>query len=377
MHKVLPARPRIRPYFDVIFASDGGCQLRDGDDRILVLRGTTVTETFPLLFPHLDGTHTVADICERCRDIAPKEVLVTILERLNEEGILEDGATPSCAPEESESYSPQLLFFSRFTDDRYGYQAKLKGARAAVIGLGSIGQTVVISLATSGIGHLTGFDDSARVPWASTLPGAQGDRSERETTALSLLVEKNHPDVAFQAEEGRLETHDDVARAVTGNDVVIVAFDKPRLSIFEQVNRVCLDENIPWITCGSLNSIEGIVGPFMVPRETCCYKCYELRSKANLDAYSEYVTFEEYLREKDGRTADHGHLPSFPAVIGHLIALEVIKHLTQFVPPETYGSIFSINFLTLQAQRHEVLKLPRCPACGPAANTPPRALWSR
>lgn len=118
------------------------------------------------------------------------------------------------------------------------------------------------------------------------------------------------------------------------------------------------------------------VGPFFIPHETCCYTCYDRRVKSNLEAYQEYLAYEKYLAEKDKCPAAYGSLPSFATVAGGLIAVEVTKHLTQFLVPKTYGAVFCLNFLTLETELHEVWKLPRCPSCGPLVHTPPRAVWS-
>lgn len=148
----LPAKPKIRSYFDIIFEGDRRCQLRAGDDTILVLRGNAVPELLPQLFRCLDGTYTLSDLIEVCRDLATEEDLVTVLTQLNEEGILEDAAVgppPTLTAEELDYYAPQLLFFSHFAGNKYEYQAKLKDSRLAIIGLESLGATILSSLASS------------------------------------------------------------------------------------------------------------------------------------------------------------------------------------------------------------------------------------
>jgi hypothetical protein len=60
----LPTKPKIHSFFDVIFMEDHACQLRAGDDRILIVRGRTVSEVFPHLLPHLDGTCTLSDLVQ-------------------------------------------------------------------------------------------------------------------------------------------------------------------------------------------------------------------------------------------------------------------------------------------------------------------------
>jgi bacteriocin biosynthesis cyclodehydratase domain-containing protein len=59
-----------------------------------------------------------------------------------------------------------------------------------------------------------------------------------------------------------------------------------------------------------------------------------------------------------------------------LLALEVIKILTRFSQPVTYGSLFTLDLLTFEAALHPVLKIPRCPHCSPAAaQRPALIIW--
>jgi bacteriocin biosynthesis cyclodehydratase domain-containing protein len=366
MARSLPIKPKIHAFFDVIFMEDHSCQLRAGDDRILILRGRTVAEVLPHLFPHLDGTYTLSELVRACKGLATEEELIAILERLNAEDIIEDAALspPSTLTSQEQAYyASQLLFFSHFTGDKYAYQAKLTGSQVAVIGLGAIGTAVLIALARSGVGHIVGVDEAA-------------ESGMRAPSGVASVMDATNPNIHFTWIETRLDSAGDIAAAVAGKDVVAVALDKPRAGVHESINQVCLEKRIPWITCGSLRSMAGTVGPFFVPYETCCYACYDLRVKSNCDAYHEYMAYEKYLEEEKTRPNQYGYLPGFATVTGDLMALEIIKHLTQFIVPDTYGALFYINFLTLQTEIHEVLKLPRCPSCGAAARTPPRAAWS-
>lgn len=365
----IPTKPKIHSFFDVIFMEDHACQLRAGDDRILILRGRTVSEVFPHLLPHLDGTCTLSDLVHTCKDIATEDEMIAILQRLNEEGIIEDAALepPSTlTSEERTYYASQLLFFSHFSEDRYAYQAKLQGSHVAVIGLGTIGTAVLIALARSGVGYITGVEENISL----------ADVGGLRPPALASVLEATNPGVRFTSINTTLHSVEDITAIATAKDVVVLALDKPRAGVHELVNQVCLEGRIPWMTCGSLRSMAATVGPFFVPYETCCYTCYDRRMKSNLEAYHEYMAYEKYLQEKEGSLSDYGYLPGFATVTGDLMAVEIIKHLTQFVVPETYGAALCFNFLTLQTEVHEALKLPRCPSCGPAAGMPPRAVWS-
>jgi thiazole/oxazole-forming peptide maturase SagC family component len=380
MRNSLPVKPKIRSYFDVIFMEDSRCQIRAGDDTILVLRGRTVSELLPELFRHLDGTASVRDLLDRFKEGVSADDLLTILERLNAEGILEDGVLlppPEITPAEREFYASQLLFFSHFAGDRYGYQRALQRARAAIIGLGDVGMATLTAVARSGISHIVGIDSRAACHRTNDLTELDVAKALPSTDELASLLASINPHIEFRGIDALPETEEGLAQALHGADIVIVALDKPQPSICERVNRICIEQSTVWMMCGCLNSVEGTVGPLFVPRQTCCYKCYDLRLKSNIEAYKEHTAFEEFLKGKEGQTADYGYPAPFPAVIGNLVALEVIKHVTQFSPPETYGALFCLNFLTLRSHVHEVFKLPRCPVCGSASDLPPKAFWSK
>ena len=368
----LPRKPKIHAYFDIIFMETDCCQVRSGDDVILVLRGRTVSEVLPQLFEHLDGSLNLRELAEACSSLVSKEDLLEILQKLNSEGILEDADVEVPLPltaGELKRHTEQLLFLSHFETERYQFQSRLKGSKVAIIGTGALGSAVLSSLAGMGAGHLTAIETA----------GGSGNRSSREDTygpTATASPADRDPDTTRTIVDASGSAAA-IDAAVGGCDVVAVATDKLEPSIYDEINRISLADGIPWIICSPLNSIEGAVGPFFVPHETCCYRCYELRAKSNLSADNEYIAYEEHERKKNGRTADYGHLLPFPMVLGNLMALEVVKHITKFALPETYGRVLSFNFLTLEARLHDVLKLPRCQDCSPSRGFPPLALWSK
>ena len=196
------------------------------------------------------------------------------------------------------------------------------------------------------------------------------------TGAQDTPLNRGAPDV----ETSCLDVSDrcgDLAEVAQRCDVIVSASDSPAPSLHEDIHRLSLKLGVPWITCGPLNSIEGLVGPFFVPHETCCYFCYQSRLKGNLTCYEEHAAFEAYVKENEGRTAEFGFLHPFPMIIGNLLALEVVKHVTGFATPATYGAVISLNLLTLRLEQHEIFKLPRCEECSAVAGAPPRSLWRK
>jgi bacteriocin biosynthesis cyclodehydratase domain-containing protein len=98
--------------------------------------------------------------------------------------------------------------------------------------------------------------------------------------------------------------------------------------------------------------------------------------KANLEHYGPYLLYEEHLRAGSHQRV-FGSLPQFPHIVADVAASEILKLLTGFSAPTTYGRMFTFNFLTLTTEFQEILKLPRCPACGePSKHLPMMKPWS-
>ena len=70
---------------------------------------------------------------------------------------------------------------------------------------------------------------------------------------------------------------------------------------------------------------------------------------------------------------DEGLFPGLISVIAGQVALEVVRSITGFAPPRTIGRFYELNAISPSAIGHEVLRLPRCPACSP--HTPKMEAW--
>jgi len=373
----LPVRPKLRPCFDVIYMEGHRCQIRAGDDVVIMLEGRTVSDVIPKLFENMSGNLTVSELAEACQAFVSPDDLVTILTKLDGEGVLEDGNSDSrlFTDDELNYYSSQERFLSHFDRRKLIFQERLKGSKVGVIGSGSMGTAILSSLAQMGVGHLVGVETASEL---SAVPDLSNPGENGQMTAggfLSSLININ-PHVNVSVASIGPDDLTAITSAMRGCDVIAVAVDNVAFSVYERVHNTSINEGIPWIMCSPLNSIEGIVGPFFVPPETCCYRCYDLRIKSNLTRYAEYMAFEAYVKDREGRTAEYGFLNPFPMIIGNLAALEIVKHITGFVSPETYGCLIALNFVTLQMEHHEVFKLPRCPDCSPARGLPPKSMWS-
>jgi bacteriocin biosynthesis cyclodehydratase domain-containing protein len=302
-----------------------------------------------------------------------------------ERGLLEkkNGAKPNGhAKDEAARYEQQRRFFANFQPvigfeegeeaaprSSEQLQASLKDATVLVAGLGRVGSRVAQALASAGVGTIIGADagkitdgdiaDSAFTP---------RDLGQPRLRALEESVAALNSFVTFRALLGDLFAAEDAAlpaklsMAVLAEDV----FDPGHHAA---MNRACVAKNVPWIGYRSFGTkIE--IGPTVIPNETACYRCYELRRASNTDAFGAELDLRARLAEAGGPAA------ALNITLGaDLVALEVIKTLTHFANAATYGHVYTVDILSMQPRLRPLLKIPRCPECGKEARNPMVNAW--
>jgi thiazole/oxazole-forming peptide maturase SagC family component len=154
-----------------------------------------------------------------------------------------------------------------------------------------------------------------------------------------------------------------LGNAIRGLDAVIVCADSASPALMDVVNEAALRTN-KRLLVGQVAQGVGLVGPTVIPKESACYKCYELRRNANLLNYEEIMKYESRLREMPGIRSEMVAPRPFAALIGGLLALEALRLLSGIAPPQTVGRILRINFNAPEMTYHRLLRLPNCPACG-------------
>ena len=160
----------------------------------------------------------------------------------------------------------------------------------------------------------------------------------------------------------RLETDDAAREAVDGADLVLNCVD-PGLSTFAyRLNRACLQAGVRSCS-GAVSAFEGSVGPTVLPHETACYLCYQMRAVACSDDPQDAF---DHLKEQDRRKRDGSprreNLAFGSGIVGNMLALEAFRSLLGVKPP-TAGRVVVVDFGRLTTETHVVLRKPWCPAC--------------
>lgn len=170
--------------------------------------------------------------------------------------------------------------------------------KVAVIGLGSGGGFVAVSLAMSGVGHFVLVDDDTleqvnvvRHIADSSMVG----RPKAETVAE--LIKRRNPNATVQTRIGRIEDHMD---ALDNVDLVVAGVDGEGSKYV--LNEACLHRNLPAVYAGVYERGEGgdvvIIRPYNGP----CYACWaaELREGLSVSKAGEGQELDYGMIGADG-----------------------------------------------------------------------------
>lgn len=377
----LPERPKLADRFAVLAVGEDAYRLHSLTHS-LSISGRTPNLLSSVL-SLVDGEHSVEEIV---RALSPfdEERVLAVLDELARSGVLEDAAqrdTRGLSEEELDRYRDQLTFFSLFSGssrpevtaeqaplplDAVDYQKKLKQASVVVYGLGRLGSQLVRSLTLAGVGRIVGVDDghvTAQEAGSDAWFEAQHVGLPRGG-ALGELVGAANSSVDFAVVED-LPSPNDLADLVAESVFAVLCTDHFDVAQYDVFNRACLESETEWTSC-RVAGFEFEIGPTVIPHQTPCYRCFDLRRKSNLTSYDEYATLEPHW-PAISRSA--GALAITPGI--GLAALEAIKALTHFAEPATYAHLHTLNLLTLEARLHPILKIPRCTHCGRSSQPRP------
>jgi bacteriocin biosynthesis cyclodehydratase domain-containing protein len=287
----------------------------------------------------------VSDLPPDCRQFARR-----VIELLTTKGYL---AAEDTSPTEQ---------YLRYSESR---TTSLSGHHVALVGCGPVGFRVALALLESGVGMVTMVDDRrpdrhwtgmfrAAFPSANVLPK---DRPVSEILSSALPADRSR---RVRSVPGLFET--DVLRKATADaDLVVLALECPSLTLSHRLNRICLERELPWISL-LLDGNLGVVGPIFVPPRTACFNCFTALSQAPAGNREMTQKYRRYQESKKASSFFVG-LPSYADILaghgGHAIVRFLLSGSGYLV-----GRALVVSFDRLALDLEDVLRLPRCPACG-------------
>ncbi len=251
--------------------------------------------------------------------------------------------------------------------------AHLRQQRVGVVGLGSGGGFVALSLAMSGVGHFVLIDDDVLSPANVVRHVADlRDVGRPKVHVVADLLRQRNPEVDVQAVVGRVEAHTALLADV---DIVIAGVDgeRPKYAI----NQACLEHKRVAVYAGVYERGEGGDVCIIYPDRGPCYACWAQQVRAD--------TAEAPAEELDyGMIGPDGTLAAEPGLwldVVRVAAVQADVALSHLLAPtgqrrplpantivlvNTYLEIFEgQTALPYTAEWVKVARNPQCLVCRP------------
>ncbi|AUG80475.1 hypothetical protein CFP65_5790 [Kitasatospora sp. MMS16-BH015] len=307
-----------------------------------------------LLVPHLNGRHSVAELCAGMGE--PQRAMVAgLVQALYGRGFARDagpeaGTAVELAPEVAARFAAQVEYIDHYTDGAAERFARYRATRVAVLGEGELARWAVLSLIRNGcaaVGVTPGLvDGDERI--AAELAALAGAGCPAELTELSGLG----------ADWSALADHELVL--VAGGPTAA----RRTVGLLE-AGVPAGTRLVPAWTVGG----RAVVGPLTEPGRPGCLTCAALRLGANGEPAeaAELWAGLAPLAPLGGEAAQ----PAGPlaAMLGNLLGYEVFRLTTGALPAETDGQLIVQDLDSLDVVCEPLLPHPRCPRCAAVGDT--------
>jgi bacteriocin biosynthesis cyclodehydratase domain-containing protein len=144
-------------------------------------------------------------------------------------------------------------------------------------------------------------------------------------------------------------------------DLVVALSDELDHATFRNLNSRAVKQGIP-VIYGCIDRHLLRIGPVVIPGETACFECHHHRLRSHV----------KFLEEFDGRTEGRRLRPIdlitpwLEARVGAvLLAMVVSGFAADNLTIGKSNEVLELDLLNITYERHHLLKLPRCPVCGP------------
>jgi bacteriocin biosynthesis cyclodehydratase domain-containing protein len=290
-------RPLLAPWYRLV--EDGDRIVFEHGRSVVVLEGGAVRMLLPALLPLLDGSRTLDDLAQRLGEPV-RPAIAQALDLLAANELLVEGpdlpAAPGAARLVAAASGLPLSVVS----------GRLSGATVGVVGAAAAGELAARML------HADGAGEVRQLPW-------DGD----------------------------------------GVDLTVVAPAPGEVVRVAGWNQNALWRGLPWLLVRPFDGLVVTVGPLVVPGESACYECLQLRLASHLE-YGRDLDRIETVPTAAGQSG--GLTASAAGLAAHLAVSWLGAHDARLP-----GLLFVLETQPqIALTSHPVLRVPRCRACSDA-----------
>jgi bacteriocin biosynthesis cyclodehydratase domain-containing protein len=258
---------------------------------------------------------------------------------------------------DAQRFDRQLPYLEDFGDPIAG-QLRLRDSSVAVLGCGGLGTWALGALAAAGVGRFRLVDDD--VVELSNLNrqilfGIKDVGAAKVARAAAWLRDFD-PTIYVDVHHGLISGPDDL-EPLADCDVWLLTADWPPYELARWVNAASLAHRVPFVLAGQQPPLAK-VGPTFRPGRGACFACQEGALRRTFPLY------DELAAQRARRPPFSATLGPASALIGSMLALEVLHLLLGREDLATHDRMLVTDIRTLSTTYHEVRRDPDCPSCG-------------
>lgn len=257
----------------------------------------------------------------------------------------------------NDRFSRNHLYYSYMGSTPSQVQAKISNSSVTIIGCGGIGNHIAYMLATSGVGtiHLVDDDHIEISNLTRQVLFTEEDIGQEKTHVLKRELLRRNSSTSVDITPISITKKQDLEK-LEKSDLYIVSADYPA-QLIDWVNEFCVENNQPYLNVGYMNDIS-VVGPFVVPTKTSCFRCASVSSNANdLNLNSDVKQLNE-----DFKAATFAPINGISA---NFATSEILKFIGEYSRPLSYNKRIGIYSDRLKIEEQTIEKNKECQVCGP------------
>ena len=159
-------------------------------------------------------------------------------------------------------------------------------------------------------------------------------------------------------------------QATTGDlapAALVCVCEAPDLALQLAVNDAACAAQIPCLFVDLSHGRHATVGPFYLPDDGACYRCFRARLRENTAAFAELLAAEGQMIATGRPLAKSGCLPAHRHLVAGLAAAEVVAFFTRERPLRTLNRALTVALFQVEMWSEPVWRVPWCESCGDQA----------
>jgi bacteriocin biosynthesis cyclodehydratase domain-containing protein len=140
--------------------------------------------------------------------------------------------------------------------------------------------------------------------------------------------------------------------------------ERPDAAYAERVNAAACQRRLPCLFVDLSHGRHATIGPFFVPAEGACYRCYRDRWRQNAAAAAEHAAAERVMIESQKPLPSYGLLPAFRYQVVGLACGEMFALLSRHRALCTLNRVATVDLERMRIWTEPCWRIPWCCTCG-------------